>query len=514
MSNKHWMNGLALLALSLAVACGDDDGGGGSPDDMGMTDVDGGGTEDMGGTPMLGCTDEDAANFNPAATTDDGTCEYSVTLTVDMAGIDFDAADGVCVLQNGATDAASCTALAQDGDTSIWSVALTVPAGTGQFRFAVASDPLVIEDVPDQCTVEGSSPNQRGGTIPIPEGEEIPTFSFGACGSLPFFVDGVYSASGFIGDGETPGGIEVEVDDGTGNVCSTRVDGADGACRRWTYTPGGRGFGGVFWQFPENNFGAMPGFPIPRGTRRITFAAWGAEGGETVEFGSGVEGDVGDGFQVRDTIELTTTPTLYSVAIPGSAEFDEIVTGFLWVIGGAEAPVSFFTDNVVFESADPGAGCTNPNAANFDDSATSDDGSCEFTFELNVDMNTYSSDANGGGTCGASEDTFTEVFITGAFCGFCSDPGLRLFDEDGDGIFSQTFTFPEADFDINDGTELEFKYMVDGFINQENLVDDVMAGDAACVANTDGSAFANRGLRPTANPTVLNHVYGRCSVCP
>ena len=502
MNANHWMKVLAMLALTGAVACGDDsDGTTTPPEDMG----------DMGGdmvttdmpTPMGGCTDEDASNFNPAATFDDGTCVFTETLRVDMAGIEL-GEDGVCFLVGDSTT--DCTDATQEGDTSIWAADVEATGDAIRGRFALGGATPTPETVPAACAVEGSSPGIR--EFAADEMDPRTPVSFNACGALPFFVDGIYSASGFIGDS---GNITVDVDDG-GDICPTRVDGADGACRRWSYTPGENNFAGVFWQFPDGNFGTMPGYPIPQGTRRISFAAWGAAGGESIEFGFGVGGDVGDPLEARNTITLTTTPTLYSITLP-STPFEDIVTPFLWVAAGDQGPVTFFTDNIVLQAADPGAGCTNPNAANFNAAATSDDGSCEFTFELNVDMSSYSTNANGGGTCG-STDTFTEVFITGNFCGFCVDPGLRLFDEDGDGIYSQTFTFAESIFDINGGTELEFLYMVDGFANQEALLDDVMSGDDACVSNTDGAAFANRGLLPTANPTVLNHTYGRCSACP
>lgn len=505
MNNNHWMKVLALTALAGVVACGDDSGTSDVPMDGGpdMTEVDMG---DMG-TPMGGCTDENASNFDPNATFDDGTCEFTETLRVDMAGIEV-GEDGVCFLTGISTLPEDCAAATREGDTTIWAADVSATGDSIRGRFALAGATPTPETVPSACAVEGSNPGLREFALDAEDPRD--PASFNACGFLPFFVDGIYAASGFIGDS---GNITTDVETGAGDVCSTRVDGADGACRRWSYTPGENNFGGVFWQFPDGNFGTMPGFPIPQGARRLTFAAWGAEGGESIEFGFGVGGDVGDPVEARDFIVLTTTPTLYTITIPSGTPFGEIVTPFLWVAAGDQGPVTFFTDNIVLQGADPGAGCTDPNAANFDAAATSDDGTCEFTFELNVDMNSYSTNDNGGGSC-TSTDTFTEVFITGAFCSFCVDPGLRLLDEDGDGIYSQTFTFAESIFDINGGTELEFLYMVDGFANQENLIDDVMAGDDACVSNTDGSAFANRGLLPTGNPTVLNHTYGRCTACP
>ena len=72
-------------------------------------------------------------------------------------------------------------------------------------------------------------------------------------------------------------------------------------------------------------------------------------------------------------------------------------------------------------------------------------------------------------------------------------------------MWSGTFTFPA-------GAPLEYKYMVDNFASQEDLVDDVVAGDGACAPVTDGAGFANRQISLDADAEV-NEYYGRCSAC-
>ena len=62
--------------------------------------------------------------------------------------------------------------------------------------------------------------------------------------------------------------------------------------------------------------------------------------------------------------------------------------------------------------------------------------------------------------------SFDEVFVTGPWCGWCGNYGDNaLYDEDGDGICSVAI----------DGLEdlVEYKYAIDGFANQEWLVDNV-----------------------------------------
>ena len=55
--------------------------------------------------------------------------------------------------------------------------------------------------------------------------------------------------------------------------------------------------------------------------------------------------------------------------------------------------------------------------------------------------------------------------------------------------------------------------MVDGFADQEDLIDDVQAGDGSCAPVTDGATYANRQAQLSADVT-LSQVYGRCSACP
>lgn len=135
------------------------------------------------------------------------------------------------------------------------------------------------------------------------------------------------------------------------------------------------------------------------------------------------------------------------------------------------------------------AGCTNPNANNYDAGAVLDDGSCLYDVTFNVDMNCH-------------PDPYTTVHITGPFCGWCGG-GFDLADPELDGIWTGTFEFLEGD--------LEFKYMVDGFAAQEDLVDD-MVGGASCAPVTDFATYANR-LITINDPIVTNDAYGSCDPC-
>ena len=117
---------------------------------------------------------------------------------------------------------------------------------------------------------------------------------------------------------------------------------------------------------------------------------------------------------------------------------------------------------------------------------------------FNVDMSCAT--AAGAMTNGTTE--ITEVFVTGPWCGWCSADGYNvLTDADGDGIFS---------VEIADLTgDVEYKYGVNAFADQEQLVDDMVDG-GTCAPITDFSGFANRQM---AAGSTANDVFGSCSAC-
>jgi hypothetical protein len=55
-------------------------------------------------------------------------------------------------------------------------------------------------------------------------------------------------------------------------------------CIKIRYQPGfGQGWAGIYWQYPENNWGDLPGYRF-RGVKKLTFWARGEKGGEESEF--------------------------------------------------------------------------------------------------------------------------------------------------------------------------------------------------------------------------------------
>ena len=165
------------------------------------------------------------------------------------------------------------------------------------------------------------------------------------------------------------------------------------------------------------------------------------------------------------------------------------VNRFLTVVGGEDVVL----DAVCFESCEACDissgdvyGCMDESASNYNAEANVDDGSCLYTTNFNVDMN-----------CAGVE--YSTVHITGPLWGWTAD--ILMADDDGDGIYSISLEHP--------GATVEYKYMVDYWAHQEDLVDDVQNG-ATCAPVTDGSSYANRVA--DASSTTAD-TYGTCLTC-
>ena len=100
-------------------------------------------------------------------------------------------------------------------------------------------------------------------------------------------------------------------------------------------------------------------------------------------------------------------------------------------------------------------------------------------------------------TC--APEGFENVFVTGPWCGWCAnDTYNTMTDPDGDGVYT---------VELADLTGVvEYKYGINGFDDQENLVNDMVDG-ADCAPVTDYAGYANRQINAG---TVANDYYGTC----
>lgn len=134
-------------------------------------------------------------------------------------------------------------------------------------------------------------------------------------------------------------------------------------------------------------------------------------------------------------------------------------------------------------------GCTDNSAVNYNAAATTDDGSCLFATTFNVDMS-------------CSNESFSTVHVTGPWCGWCAGESYNtMSDADNDGVYTVVVNLPAGN--------VEYKYMINGFASQENLIDDMQNG-GTCATITDYWSYANR--QTTAGST-NNNTYGSCTAC-
>ena len=134
-------------------------------------------------------------------------------------------------------------------------------------------------------------------------------------------------------------------------------------------------------------------------------------------------------------------------------------------------------------------GCTNPSASNFNAQANIDDGTCLFNTTFNVEMS-------------CANVNFQNVYVTGPWCGWCGAEAYNvLTDADANGVYTLTLPFPAG--------SIEYKYMIDNWASQENLIDDMQNG-ASCAPVTDYTTYANR---QGAIGSTFNDTYGQCAAC-
>lgn len=124
----------------------------------------------------------------------------------------------------------------------------------------------------------------------------------------------------------------------------------DSLCTKITYSPGDNGFGGVYWQYPANNWCKQKGKDFSKsGYKKITLYVKGGKGGEEVKFKAGQ--DCGDSFVSEElTKRLTKTWQKITIDIEGK-DLSNITGAFCWVVDSKanDGVVTFYIDDVQFE---------------------------------------------------------------------------------------------------------------------------------------------------------------------
>lgn len=135
------------------------------------------------------------------------------------------------------------------------------------------------------------------------------------------------------------------------------------ACIKFEYTPKksqGKGWAGVYWQNPAQNWGQKKGGFDLTGMTKLTFWARGAKGEEVIDkvkvggIGMGQEKPYPDSSETEfGPIELTDTWKQYTINLVGK-DLSYISGGFCWVTTADLDPegCTFYLDDIQFE-ADP-----------------------------------------------------------------------------------------------------------------------------------------------------------------
>lgn len=155
--------------------------------------------------------------------------------------------------------------------------------------------------------------------------------------SLPVDVTVYFIPSGWFGDGER-GEEFLSFQPMSGYV-------------QISYRPGPKGFAGIYWQYPEHNWGEFRGRNIRR-AKRVQFDAKGVQGNEQVEFKVGgiKTASGGDTFEKSlGTVTLTTGWQHFEISLVNQ-DLSNVIGGFAWTANKSLNPngLSFFLKDIKY----------------------------------------------------------------------------------------------------------------------------------------------------------------------
>ncbi|MBN1270544.1 MAG: hypothetical protein JXB04_13220 [Kiritimatiellae bacterium] len=167
---------------------------------------------------------------------------------------------------------------------------------------------------------------------------DLPLVLYGNCEDE---TDQPYIPSGWMGNTDA-----IEMDE-----CWPDKPHSAPSCMKFTYSDV-KGWGGVVWQSPADDWGDEPGGWDITGAKRLVFWARGDKGEEMVEFKMGI---LGKNKAYPDSakaslgkVKLGADWQEFSIPLEGK-DLSVIKTGFVWVIAGRKEPVTFYLDDVRFE---------------------------------------------------------------------------------------------------------------------------------------------------------------------
>ncbi len=413
--------------------------------------------------PVFACMDPNASNYDPTATNDDGSCTYATTFNVDMGCMVPGSFTSVSVESPDLSCYGGCITLSDPDGDDIWSVTLDLTPGNYIYLYAIdnnSSQENLVDDVL----------NGNGSCAPYTD-----FFSYAnrevIVGTSSTTADDTYGSCdpcirGCMDAGANNYDSLAQVDDGSCEYDVTFV--VDMNCSGLTPTTLAATGPADNWSGNTYLLSDADGDGIWEGTYSVT-----------------------DSFvylYVVDSWADSEFSGLFNEMLNGTNSCAPVTDNLSYAYRLASAP-STTADTYGQCSACP-PGCTDPAASNYNSNAQIDDGSCLYAATFNVDMNCE--------PAGSFGFVHLESPVFG-WCGGC----VPMSDPDGDGVHSVTVDLPSGNF--------EYKYAVDGWAGQENLIDDMQNG-ASCAPVTDYYSYANRLVSIIAGLTTSD-TYGSCDTC-
>jgi hypothetical protein len=149
--------------------------------------------------------------------------------------------------------------------------------------------------------------------------------------STPFPLETQFFPSGWMGDGVS-GTIYLSV-----RKIAISSDTTAALALEIRYSEGPKGWAGMYWQYPDGNWGDQPGKSLV-GARGISFKARGERGGEIVEFKSGGIRDrrYADTYEVSlGAVALTASWKEYRIDL-SQEDLSSVIGAFAWSASSAD----------------------------------------------------------------------------------------------------------------------------------------------------------------------------------
>lgn len=187
--------------------------------------------------------------------------------------------------------------------------------------------------VSEQSSQQSPSPNSQATAVP-------------SSSSVP--LDSLFFPAGWMGDAQA-GRKFVQVD----SAWQENPHSAP-SCYKWTYRPSEQGWAAVAWQYPENNFGKLPGRDLT-GFSKVTVWLRGERGDETITLKAGGHTERGLPYQASyEAIPVTKplTREWQKFEIQLSGKLTNIPIAFVWVATRQEnssSPIVFYLDDLQLE---------------------------------------------------------------------------------------------------------------------------------------------------------------------